>query len=306
MAATSRNCPQCGRELAPDARFCRGCGQPVAVAPTAPQEGYPPPGQPYYPTQSYPPQGYPPESYPPQPGPSPAGPPRSPRRSPVPLAALIACALLVLAGVAVVFTTHPFSHNETASDAGNSSAQGSPSGPPAGQSTAPVSDSNSSTAPVTPQSSPQQTQQQQAATNLAGMLAQSVSDRTAIVEAVSDVNSCGPNLNQDPQVFESAADSRRTLLADLASLDGRSALSAAMLQDLANAWTASIAADQDFAEWANDEINDGCTPDDSSDPGYQAATTPDNDATYYKQAFAALWDPIAAQYGLIAYQWNQL
>ncbi len=231
---------------------------------------------------------------------------------------MIAGAVLVLGGAAaaVVLLAHPFSHNESASNAANSgtSARVSASAGASARGSATPAATPSSSQSGLPLSAPgpsasataTQVTEQQAATRLAGMLSQSVSDRTAIIAAVSDVNSCGPSLNQDPQVFDSAASSRRILIADLASMPGRSALPAPLLQDLTNAWQASIAADQDFARWANDEITNGCTPDDTADPGYAAAATPDNEATYYKKAFAGLWDPIATQYGLTPYQWNQL
>ena len=148
--------------------------------------------------------------------------------------------------------------------------------------------------------------EQQAATSVAGMLARSGSDRTAIVNAVGDVSGCGPNLAADPAVFEQAAGSRQSLLGSLASLPGRGLLPAALVTDLTDAWQASIAADDDFARWADDEIAKGCVANDTSDPGYQAATTPDNEATAAKQAFVAQWNPLAARYGLTQYQWDQL
>ena len=138
------------------------------------------------------------------------------------------------------------------------------------------------------------------------MLASSVDDRTAINNAYNDVNSCGPNLDSDAAVFTRAVSSRRAMLASLASMPGRSALPPALLSDLANAWQASIAADQGFATWANDEATQGCVPDDTNDPGYQATITPDNEATQDKTAFAAQWNPIAASYGLTTYQQGQL
>jgi hypothetical protein len=52
------------------------------------------------------------------------------------------------------------------------------------------------------------------------------------VNAVNSINECGPTLSQDPQVLESAAASRQRLLSQLASLPGRSALPAQMLQAL--------------------------------------------------------------------------
>ena len=147
---------------------------------------------------------------------------------------------------------------------------------------------------------------QQAAEGLAGLLQKSVGDRTAIAQAVTDVDQCGPNLSQDPSTFQAAAASRQNLLAQLANLPERSALSPGMLAALTSAWQNSIEADQDFAQWATDEISRGCTPDDQSDPSAQAATGPDDRATTNKQSFVRQWDPVAAQYGLPAYQWNQL
>ena len=138
------------------------------------------------------------------------------------------------------------------------------------------------------------------------MLSQSVSDRTAIVNAVSDIETCGPSLNQDPQIFESAASSRRMLLTELANMPGASTLPAPMIQDLTSAWQASIAADTDFARWANDETTHGCVQNDTSDPGSVAANGPDAEATADKQAFVSMWNPIAAQYSLTTYAWDQL
>jgi hypothetical protein len=219
--------------------------------------------------------------------------------------------VVVLGGAAAaVVALHPFGHHETLANAattltpsatrsaGPSTASGTPSSSGASSSGAASSASASATATAVTE--------RQAATSLAGMLARSGSDRTAIVNAVNDVNGCGPNLAADPGVFQQAASSRRSLLASLASLPGRGTLPPALITDLTNAWQASIAADDDFARWADDEIAKGCVANDTSDPGYQAATTPDNEATAAKQAFVAQWNPLAAGYGLTQYQWNQL
>jgi hypothetical protein len=147
---------------------------------------------------------------------------------------------------------------------------------------------------------------QQAATDLAGLLAQSGTDRTQVTQAVADVSTCGGSLSQDESVFTNAATSRQTLLGELASLPDRSALPAPMLQDLTNAWQASMQADRDFAAWTQDEISRGCSTDVQADPNYQAATTPDDQATHYKMAFVNLWTPIASQYGLPQYQYNEI
>lgn len=156
------------------------------------------------------------------------------------------------------------------------------------------------------QSAAAQSPEWQAAQGLAALLTQSVADRSSVVQAVNDVNNCGGNLSQDAQTFTSAANSRNTLLSQLANLSDSSALSQQMLGSLKAGWQASVQADQDFAQWAQDENANGCTPNDHSDPGYAAANGPDAQATTEKQAFASLWDPIAARYGLTSYQWYQL
>jgi len=145
-----------------------------------------------------------------------------------------------------------------------------------------------------------------AASSVAGMLASSVTDRTAINNAYNDVYSCGSNLDGDAAVFTRAVSSRRALLASLATMPGRAALPPTLLSDLTNAWQASMAADQGFATWAHDEVTQGCVAGDTRDPGYQTTVAPDNEATEYKTDFTAAWNPIAAHYGLTTYQQGQL
>jgi hypothetical protein len=147
---------------------------------------------------------------------------------------------------------------------------------------------------------------EQAAQALAVLLAQSGTDRAAVRQAVSAVADCSPGLSQDETIFSNAASSRQALLGKLAALPDRSALPAPMLQDLTTAWQASGQADQDFANWTQDEISHGCSTDDQSDASYQAAIAPDDQATKYKKAFAALWTAIADEYGLPLYQYNQI
>jgi len=155
-------------------------------------------------------------------------------------------------------------------------------------------------------SSPGVPPRQQAAQALAVLLAQSGADRTAVRQAVNAVAGCSPGLSQDETVFSNAASSRQVLLGKLAALPDRSALPAAMLQDLTAAWQASGQADQDFANWTQDEISHGCSTSYQSDASYQAAMAPDGQATKDKQAFAPLWAAIADEYGLPRYRYNQI
>ena len=204
-------------------------------------------------------------------------------------------ALLAAGGAAAaVLIGQPFHTNPAAAGTSRAAA------PVAGQ---PVSASPTAALPSSAAATPSQ---QQAAESLAGLLAQSVTDRSSTVHAVNTVNQCGPALSQDPQVFERAAASRQGLLSQLAGLPGRSALSGQVLQALTGAWQASATADRDFARWARDELSRGCTQNDQADPNFQAAAGPDAQATTDKKAFVNLWNPIAAQYGLTSYAWNQL
>lgn len=221
---------------------------------------------------------------------------------------MIGGSILLIGGAAaaVIFTVHPFSHSETVSNAASTSGNSAHRSGSADATSASGSPVSTQSLPATGPSTAAQVTEQQAAQSLSEMLSQSVSDRTAIVQAVSDIETCGSSLNQDPQVFESAASSRRTLLTELASMPGASALPTPMLQDLTGAWQASIAADTDFARWANDEIAHGCVRNDTSDRGSVAANGPDAQATADKQAFVSMWNPIATQYGLSMYTVGQL
>lgn len=206
---------------------------------------------------------------------------------------MLSLVVLIFAGiVAVVLLVHRPSHTGQVAATDHSGAAGGQSA----RAAASASASATSTLPA----------QQQAANALAALLSRSVTDRSAITGSVSDVNQCGAALSQDAQAFDSAATSRQNLLSQLAGLPARTALPASMLQDLTRAWQASAAADQDLSQWAQDESAGACTPNDHADPHFQAAVGPDNQATSAKQAFVSQWNPIASEYGLANYQWDQL
>jgi hypothetical protein len=223
---------------------------------------------------------------------------------------VILLVLLVGGGVAGLLIAHPFSHPALRTTASTGSRPATQGGSAAGGavpaspavSTAPATPSTS----ASPSASRRAVTEQQAATSVDTMLSQSVSDRAAIISAAGDVGDCGPSLSSDPKVFDDAASSRKSLLDKLTVMPGQAMLPAALLVDLTQAWSASIDADQAYAKWANDEIAQGCVPDDTSDPGYQETVTPNLDATKYKTAFATEWNPIAAKYNLTQYQQGQL
>jgi len=180
-----------------------------------------------------------------------------------------------------------------------------PAAAPASSSSSSSPSAVSSPAPAAV-SSPALPSRRQAAQDLAVLLAQSGTDRAAVTQAVGSVADCSPGLSQDETIFSSAASSHQALLGKLAALPDRLALPASMLQDLTAAWQASAEADQDFANWTQDEISHGCSTNYRSDPSYQAAKGPDHQATTYKRAFATLWTAIANEYGLPSYRYNQI
>jgi hypothetical protein len=257
----------------------------------------------------------------PPPGPPPGAPRRPPRRpggrrsgSSLALWGIL-LALLVGGGVAGVLIAHPFSKPDLREAASTGPRPGTPGGssPGTGGSTAAASPAASDTGSTatSPTASPSATAvtavtEQQAATSVASMLSQSVSDRASISNAASDVGDCGPSLASDAKVFDDAASSRESLLSSLTAMPGLAALPPALVSDLTKAWQASITADQAYAKWANDEFTQGCVPNDTTDPGYEATNTPNLEATQYKTAFVSEWNPIATQYGLTQYQQGQL
>ena len=202
-----------------------------------------------------------------------SGGPRRSRRPLVPV--IVVTALVALVAGALIFRAH----------SGSTAASG--------------------TAGTTPPASSQDARRQ-AAVRLSGLLARSVTDRAAVVDAAMDVRGCGPSLRQDAQTFASAASSRQHLLSRLGSLPGRSLLPAAMLQDLTGAWQASAQVDTDLAQWAGGKIARGCHPDSRSDARLRASDVPEGRATVSKRAFASRWNPMARRYGLTTYQPNQL
>jgi len=283
---------------------------------TPPQPAQPGFNQQAFGQQGYGPQGYGQQSTVPQatgvPGPAGPGPQLPPGRGQRPsrlplIAVTIAAAALLGSGAgAYVLIARPFSSPASTTASGTNAANVSQStSAPATPGSSTPAQSSAATTPAAPPSSQasQGTSEQQAATSLAGLLQQSSADRSAINDAYNDAYSCGASLSSDQQAFQQAASSRQSLLNQLSSLPGARALPAQMLSDLTNAWQASLSVDNDYAQWAGDESSSGCT---LQDPGYTAAETPNEEATTDKNAFVALWNPIAQRYNLAQYSGDQI
>jgi hypothetical protein len=305
-------CFKCGEQNRASAHFCRQCGEPLAnqsasgnsaqltatitsvAAPATPAT----PASPVGPVETARPA-----APPPQPTPPPLPPPPDDRRRhgwwPVPLILAVVLGAAALAGwrthwPTAVFGGRPVAQSQTA-PAGSTGGAPAPSSPP-------PSSGGSGTSPSAATGG---SDQQQAAEQLAGLLSQSVSDRSSVNDAYNDVMQCGPDLSQDAQTFQNAAQARQQLLTQLAGLPSRSALSPSMLQDLTSAWQQSIQVDNDYAQWAQAEAGNGCA-DASTNAHYVAADGPNQQATTAKTAFTGEWNPLAGEYGLTQYQQAQL
>ena len=146
--------------------------------------------------------------------------------------------------------------------------------------------------------------QQQAASALSGLLSQSGTDHADVNAAVTSVEAC-KNLTGDAKTFNRAASNRRALLAKLARLPGRPALSPTMLADLTGAWQASATVDSHLAKWATDGVS-GCKKNNLKDPSYTASVPFDSTATNDKTAFVKAWNSLARRYGYPSYTPSQL
>jgi hypothetical protein len=289
-----RYCRGCGSQVRPGLEFCTECGLAVGPGRAMPIPSPPVTGQ------------HAPAITQPRPNRSP-GPDRQPTQWRIRhLATGTAVLLVVGLATGAIVMAHPFGRQKLAaassvSASRRATASRSPESPSAGPSTSP--------GPPSPGSAPSGTSpftQQQAAVNLATLLARSADARQTVNAAYSDVNQCGPSLAQDVQAFQAAATSHRQLLSELANMPGMSALPQAMVRDLSSAWQASASADADFAQWAQDEVENGCSPASQSDPNYAAADGPDVQATASKTAFVQLWNPIAQAAGLTTYAQSDL
>jgi len=292
-------CPS-GHPNQVSARFCRKCGLPLgppdagvaentravpaqqATLPPHPTSVVAPPPAVYAAPAGTP---YPPAPGNPQPAPA-------EKREAWPIVVIVALAVLVvgLGGAIAAIAL-----------AGKSSSA---------PTTIPISTSVPTTTPSTT-AVPTSTTNAAAATEaqaMSALLGNSAVDRSQIVSAVQQVTSCG-DLSGAQSTLDQAASSRQSLLEQLAPLQvGGLSTGPQLVRELQAAWQASVSSDRDYAAYAGDELSsfNGCTPNDSGDPNAQAAATSDAQATAAKGQFVALWNPIAASFGLPQWQASSL
>jgi len=291
-AAVKALCPN-GHPTALGSRFCGTCGAPVLSL----SEVVPSAQAPNEPTV---PAGVPPV------GPDVAGPPaatfastgeaegptspqgrKGPSRT-VLVSVIAVIAVLILGGIGLLLMKSSSSSKETSATAttGGKHAPG-------------PSTTTTTAAPSTTQTTINLAAHQEAQL-LSNLLGQSSGDRTAVIGATQAIASCG-DVYTAVQTLNSAVTSRQNLIQELDGLtvtDIPNGISLA--QTLQQAWQASVASDRSYASWGYDEEYN-CTPNDTPNSNYQAASGSDQTATNAKTQFSNSWAPIAQQFGLPAY-----
>ncbi|MEU1511972.1 hypothetical protein ABZ490_07390 [Streptomyces sp. NPDC005811] len=151
---------------------------------------------------------------------------------------------------------------------------------------------------------------EQQATALDKLLADSGSSRASVIAAVANVKACN-NLDQAASDLRAAAGQRNELVTKLAALDvGRLPDHAALTGALTKAWQASAAADNHYAQWADEVAGNkrkackkgGARTTNATQQGNRESGT----ASAQKNQAARLWNAIAQKYGLTQRQPTQL
>ncbi|MEU6310009.1 hypothetical protein [Streptomyces sp. NPDC047014] len=247
-----------------------------------------------------PPRPYPPRAQQPQPQPpqapahphaqrpyAPPPPPEAPRKvSPAIVAAVVIGLAVVGLGVGSLLGDGKPQNNDPGAVAGTPAATG---GTPAPGGEAPVDAAR-----------PQ-------AVQLDKLLADSNDSRASVIKAVDDIKTCA-NLDQAGSDLRDAARQREELITRLQELKVDKLPDHAKLSaSLTKAWQASADADNSYADWANDVDEDKCK-DGKAKTTKNAAdgNRSSGEATKAKESAAALWNTIAAKYGLTKRDKSQL
>jgi hypothetical protein len=160
------------------------------------------------------------------------------------------------------------------------------------------------TSPVTSPSDRTQLPGAAAVATLGSYLARSASVRPTIQAAINGVQQCSESPSAGEATLQHAIDTRQDILNALPALSVSGLPSGTQLvRTLTTTMQDSIAADKDYLSWMKDFASSGspCRSDPSQDPHYAAAVNVSGAATTAKDAFVAIWDPMAPRYGQPVY-----
>jgi hypothetical protein len=139
---------------------------------------------------------------------------------------------------------------------------------------------------------------------MASYLAQSAGVRPGVQNAINGVQSCSESPASGEATVQQAINTRQGILQGLQTLDVTGLPNGAQLvSTLRTAMQNSLTADNDFHAWLADLVSSGssCGSNPNQDPNYTAAGTADTASTSSKDAFLAIWNPMAPRYGQQTY-----
>jgi len=139
---------------------------------------------------------------------------------------------------------------------------------------------------------------------LGSYLARSASVRSTIQSAIDGVGNCSESPSNGEAILQQAIDTRQGILNDLPALSvSRLPHGTQLVSTLTTTMQDSVAADKDYQSWMKDFASSGspCGSDPSQDPNYAKAVNVSTAATTAKNAFVAIWNPMAPRYGQQVY-----
>ena len=176
--------------------------------------------------------------------------------------------------------------------------------PPASGGTSPAGATSPVTSPAAGSATATQLPGAAAMATLGSYLARSASVRSTIQSAINGVRGCSQSPSSGEATLQQAIDTRQDILNALPALSV-SGLSRGtqLVSTLITTMQDSIAADKDYQSWMRDFASSGspCGSDPSQNSNYAAAVNVSGAATTAKDAFVAIWDPMAPRYGQPVY-----
>jgi hypothetical protein len=136
-------------------------------------------------------------------------------------------------------------------------------------------------------------------------LALSASVRPTVQAAIANVENCSESPANAEATLQQASTTRHTILQDLRTLPVSGLPNGAQLVSaFTTAMQDSVKVDNDYQAWTADLVRQGsntCGSNPNQDPNYVAAGTASAATIASKDAFLAIWNPIAPHYGQQTY-----
>ena len=176
--------------------------------------------------------------------------------------------------------------------------------PPASGGTSPAGATSPVTSPAASSATATQLPGAAAMATLGSYLARSASVRSTVQAAINGVQRCSESPASGEATLQRAIDTRQDILNALPTLSVSGLPSGTQLvSTLTTTMQDSIAADKDYQSWMKDFASSGspCGSNPSQDSNYAAAVNVSGAATTAKNAFVAIWDPMAPRYGQPVY-----